>query len=277
MDTVPTDIAKRRADFCGLHRGPEAFVIPNAWDIGSARLFTAAGARAIATTSAGFAWTVGKLDQQVGLDELLVHVEALAAAVAVPVSVDAERLFAEDLAGIAETVRLLAAAGAAGCSIEDYHPGVGAIDDLATATERVGAAAEAARSAGVVLTARAERLLYSDGRGSDDLDDVVERLRAYRAVGADVLYAPGLTSADQISAIVKAVDGAPVNVLALPGAPSVPELSRLGVRRVSCGSLAASAAYRAGLDGVRELLGPGTSTYARRVLASADKAAIGPE
>ena len=156
-------------------------------------------------------------------------------------------------------MRLLGEAGAAGCSIEDYDPATGGIDDVDRAADRVAAAAQAAHAGDpMVLTARAENHLYGGG----DLEDTIVRLVAYRDAGADVLYAPGLTDAADIAAVVAAVD-APVNVLALPGAPTVAELGELGVRRVSTGSLLASAAYGALLAGARELIGEGSSEYAR--------------
>ena len=176
----------RRQRFRALHR-EGLFVMPNAWDIGSARLLASLGFEAIATTSSGHAASLGRADQDVSRDELLGHVEALVGAVDVPVSVDAERCFADDPAGVAKTVELLAEAGAAGCSIEDYDPATGSIDAIDVATERVAAAVEAARNHGLVLTARAENHLY----GIDDLADTIERLVAYRDAGADVLYAPG--------------------------------------------------------------------------------------
>ena len=251
--------ADRRARFRELHQREGVFVMPNAWDAGSARLLAWCGFDAIATTSAGFAWTLGRPDQSVTRPELLQHVAALAAATDLPLSVDSERCFAEDAAGVAETVRLLGDAGAAGCSIEDYDPAQDAIDEVGRAVERVAAAAEAAHDGDpMVLTARAENHLH----GVTDLDDTIARLVAYRTAGADVVYAPGLTDAAQITAIVEAVD-APVNVLALPDAPPVAELGRLGVRRVSTGSALASAAYGALLAGTRELQGPGSSSYAR--------------
>jgi 2-methylisocitrate lyase-like PEP mutase family enzyme len=156
-------------------------------------------------------------------------------------------------------VRLLAEAGAAGCSIEDYDPATGALDDVALAAERVAEAAEAAHALDppLVLTARAENHL----RGVDDLEDTIARLVAYRDAGADCVYAPGLTDLGQIARLVEAV-GIPVNVLALPAGPTIPELAALGVRRVSTGSLLAAAAYGALVGGARELAGPGTSRYA---------------
>jgi 2-methylisocitrate lyase-like PEP mutase family enzyme len=252
-------IADRRARFRQLHADDGIFVMPNPWDAGSARLLQWSGFKALATTSAGLAWTLGKNDQQVTRDELVAHVAWLSAATDLPLSVDSERCFADDPTGVAETVHLLGEAGAAGCSIEDYDPATGRIDDVGRAAERVAAAAQAAHeSDAMVLTARAENHLY----GAGDLDDTIARLVAYRAAGADVLYAPGLTDLGDIAAVVAAVD-APVNVLALPDTPSVAELGKLGVRRVSTGSLLASAAYGAMLAGARELLGPGSSDYAR--------------
>ena len=250
---MAVSIADRRDRFRQLHAQEGIFVMPNPWDEGSARLLAWCGFPALATTSAGFAWTLGRNDQTVTRDELVGHVARLAAATDLPLSVDSERCFAADPAGVAETVRLLAGAGAAGCSIEDYDP----------AAERVAAAAAAAHEGdAMVLTARAENHLH----GSDDLDDTIARLVAYREAGADCVYAPGLTAPADIAAVVAAV-AAPVNVLALPGAPSVAELVRLGVRRVSTGSLLASAAYAAMIAGARELLGPSTSEYARTGLA----------
>ena len=157
------------------------FVMPNAWDIGSARLLASMGFQAIATTSLGHAASLGKGDTQVTRDELLRHVEELAPAVDIPLSVDAERCFADDPAGVAETVSMIGAAGAAGCSIEDYDPATDSIDSIDVASARVEAAVEAAHRHGMVLTARAENHLH----GIDDLDDTIARLRAYRAAGAD--------------------------------------------------------------------------------------------
>jgi 2-methylisocitrate lyase-like PEP mutase family enzyme len=253
-------VADRRARFHELHAREGIFVMPNPWDAGSARLLERCGFEALATTSAGYAWLLGREDHAVTRDELVAHVAELAAAVDVPLSVDSERCFASDPAGVRETVRLLAGAGAAGCSIEDWDQEHRRIDDPGHATELVAAAAEAAhaRDAPLFLTARAENHLH----GVSDLDDTIARLVAYRAVGADCVYAPGLTDPGQIAAVVEAVE-APVNVLALPSAPTVPELDELGVRRVSTGSLLARAAYGAMLAGARELLAHGTSEYAR--------------
>jgi 2-methylisocitrate lyase-like PEP mutase family enzyme len=266
---VASPVADRRARFRQLHAQSGIFVMPNPWDEGSARLLAWCGFPALATTSAGYAWTLGKDDQAVTRDELVGHVARLAAATDLPLSVDSERCFADDPAGVAETVRLLAEAGAAGCSIEDYDPATGRIEELGRAAERVGAAAEAAHAGDpMVLTARAENHLY----GAGDLADTIARLAAYRAAGADCLYAPGLTDPADIAAVVAAV-AAPVNVLALPDAPSVAELGALGVRRVSTGSLLASAAYGALIAGARELRSAGTSGYARAGLPRAARSA----
>ena len=233
--------------------------MPNPWDAGSVRLLAWCGFEALATTSAGLAWSLGRNDQHVTRDELVTHVAWLSGVTDLPLSVDSERCFADDLDGVAETVRMLAGAGAAGCSIEDYDPATGRIDDIGHAAERVAAAARAAHEGDpMVLTARAENHLY----GGTELGDTIARLVAYREAGADVLYAPGLTDPAEIAAVVAAV-GAPVNVLALPDAPTVAELGALGVRRVSTGSLLASAAYAAMLTGARELLADGSSGYAR--------------
>jgi 2-methylisocitrate lyase-like PEP mutase family enzyme len=263
-------VADRRARFRELHAREGIFVMPNPWDAGSARLLESCGFEALATTSAGYAWLLGKEDHQVTRDELVAHVAELAAAVDVPLSVDSERLFANDPSGVAATVRLLADAGAAGCSIEDWDADAGRIDDPGHATELVAAAVEAAhdRPDPLVLTARAENHLH----GVTDLDDTIARLIAYRAVGADCVYAPGLTEPAQIAAVVEAVE-APVNVLGLPTAPSVPELELLGVRRVSTGSLLARTAYGAMLGGARELLSQGTSQYAQVAVTPEERAA----
>lgn len=214
------------------------FVMPNPWDIGSATMLASLGFPALATTSSGYAASLGRQDQQVTLDELAEHAAAIVAAVDVPVNVDAEYCFSTDTAGIGAVVRRLAATGAAGLSIEDFNPFIAAVDPVDRAAERVAAAAAAAHDEELVLTARAENLLY----GVDDLDDTITRLIAYRDAGADVVYAPGVVDLGDIATIVAEVN-VPVNVLALPGGPSIPELGRVGVRRVSTGGALARAAY----------------------------------
>jgi 2-methylisocitrate lyase-like PEP mutase family enzyme len=250
--------AERRARFRALHEREQLFVMPNPWDVGSARLLAAAGFEALATTSAGFAWSLGRLDQIVSRDELVAHVATLAAATDLPLNVDSERCYPDDPGGVTRTVDLLFEAGAAGFSIEDFDPGKGGIDELGRATARVVEAAEASHE-GMVLTARAENHI----RGVDDLDDTIARLIAYRDAGADVVYAPGLTDLEQIARVVEAV-GIPLNVLALPAGPSLGKLAGVGVRRISTGGLLAGAAYRAFLDGAQELREKGTSHYGER-------------
>jgi 2-methylisocitrate lyase-like PEP mutase family enzyme len=241
------------------------FVMPNPWDAGSARLLAALGFPALATTSSGHAATLGRPDRHVARDELLAHAAALAAAVDVPVSVDAERCYAETPAGVAETVELIARTGAAGCSIEDYDPVSRGIDPADRAAERVEAAARAAHARGLVLTARAENHLF-DAAG---LDDTIARLRAYRAAGADVVYAPGLVDLGDIARLVSEV-AAPVNVLARHDGPATAELAAVGVRRVSTGGALLKAAYGALVRAGRELLDSGTSVYAASAVSAAD-------
>jgi len=245
---MSTTNAERIARFRELH-DEGTFVLPNAWDVASAALLAADGAVALATTSSGLAATLGRADQHVTRDELVAHVASLTAAVDVPLSVDAEDGYATSPKGVAKTVRQLADAGAAGLSIEDWDAEAGAVRDLDVAVERIAAAAEAAKEAGgLVLTARAESALY----GTGGIDDVIERLTAYRAAGADVVYAPGLTDVVEIHRLV-AETGAPVNVLAMPDGPSVAELIVLGVRRVSTGAGLAWVAYGAAIAAAHAL------------------------
>jgi 2-methylisocitrate lyase-like PEP mutase family enzyme len=258
--------ADRRARFRALHAEEPLFVMPNPWDVGSARLLASCGFEALATTSAGFAWSIGRLDHGVSRDELVAHVATLAEATPLPLNVDSERCYPDDPGGVAETVALLADAGAAGFSVEDYDPVADRIEDVEVAAERVAVAAEAARRLPdpPVLTARAENHLHD----VDDLEDTIARLLAYRDAGADAVYAPGLTDLDRIATLVEAV-GLPVNVLALPDGPSVSELASAGVRRVSTGGSLARVAYGALVAGAKELLGDGTSAYAARGVSSA--------
>lgn len=258
---------QRRSRFFDLHADEQVFVMPNPWDVGSAKLLTGAGFQALATTSAGWAWSQGRDDGRMTRDELVGHVREVAAATDLPLNVDSERCFADDgdLAGVAETVRLLHEAGAAGCSIEDWNGPADSIDPIDVATERVAAAVAAAHVGGdpLVLTARAENLI----RGVDDLDDTIARLVAYRDAGADCLYAPGLTTVEQIRAVVDALR-APINVLALANGPSVPEIGEAGGRRVSTGGALASHAYASMLRAADELLDTGTSNYVETRLSS---------
>jgi 2-methylisocitrate lyase-like PEP mutase family enzyme len=270
---MPTDTdtqASRAQRFRALQEGPELLLLPNPWDAGSARLFEWLGYSALATTSGGFAATLGRLDGGVSRDEALAHGAGIAAATSLPVSADLENAFADDPAGVAETIRLAAAAGLAGCSVEDYtrrddQP----IYDLGLARDRIAAAAEAAAGTPgpLVLTARAENYLH----GRPDLADTISRLQAYQEAGADALYAPGLTSLDDIRTVVREVDR-PVNVLALPGAPAIPELAAAGVRRVSVGSGFAYVALGAAVRAARELHDQGS--YGFWALAADGRAAV---
>ena len=232
-------ISRTRDEFRSLHR-EGCFVMPNPHDAGSARLLALAGFVALATTSSGFAASLGRPDMTVARETVVEHVRAITQAVDVPVNVDSERCYADTTEGVKETVRLLADAGVAGCSIEDWDPSRGAIDPAGVAVERVRAASEAAAESGLVLTARCEHRF----RGIDDLSATIERLVAYRDAGAEVVYAPGLTALEEISRVVAAVT-VPVNVLLMPGGPSVGQLAEVGVRRLSTGGLLARAAYGA--------------------------------
>ncbi len=250
--------ADKIARFQTLHSADELFLMPNPWDVGSARLFQHLGFPALATTSSGHAATLGRPDQRVTRDEMLEHVARMAAGTEVPLSVDSERCFGDTPSEIAETVQGMVEAGAAGCSIEDYDPGTEKIDKVGNATERVAAAAEAAHSGPLqlILTARAEGYLY----GRPELEDITERLIAYRDAGADVVYAPGLSDLSEIKALVETVE-IPLNVLNWPGGPSVDELASVGVRRVSTGGALAWSAYGAANRAAGELLESGTYTY----------------
>jgi 2-methylisocitrate lyase-like PEP mutase family enzyme len=251
-----TSQSEKAARFLELHRPGNPLLLPNPWDQGSARVLASLGFQALATTSSGFAMTLGRLDGSVTRDEALAHAAAIVAATDLPVSADLENCFADDPAGVARTVALAGETGLAGCSIEDFSGD--SIYDLGPATERVAAAAEAAHAgpARLVLTARAENYLHE----RPDLADTIARLQAYQAAGADVLYAPGLTRLADIRQVVTAVDR-PVNVLAFAGAPSVAELAEAGVSRVSVGGAFAYAALGALADAATELRDQGTYGY----------------
>jgi 2-methylisocitrate lyase-like PEP mutase family enzyme len=251
-----TDLAER---FLSLHKTDRPLLMPNPWDRGSAKLLESLGFEALATTSSGFAATLGRLDGRVTREEALTHAADVVDAVEVPVSADLENCFADDPAGVGETVRLALDAGLAGCSVEDYSgPESDTIYDAGLAAERVAAAAEAAHSGPrkLVLTARAENHIH----GRDDLADTIARLQSYQDAGADVLFAPGLRDLDTIRELVSSVD-LPVNVLALPGMPSVAELAEAGASRISVGGAFAFAAYGAAAAAGRELLESGTYGY----------------
>ena len=258
-----------RERFRALHDADATFVMPNPWDIGSAKLLESLGFPALATTSSGLAASLGKHDQNLSRDELVAHVASLTAAIGVPLNVDAERCYSETLDGIAETVTLLADAGAAGCSIEDYDPAIGGVDELGKATERVAAAATAAHAHGVLLTARAEAHLY----GAADISATIMRLTSFRDAGADAVYAPGLVDLGEIRRVVDEV-GLPVNVLMFPSGPSVGELEAIGVRRISTGGALAWAAYGALVRAATELRDTGAATYAHGGLSRHDRHAF---
>jgi len=226
----PTDRAKR---FLELHRKGDPLLLANVWDVGSARLLASLGYQALATTSAGHAGSLGRRDGAVTREQALAHARELSAATELPVSADLERCFADTPDGVAETLSLAAQTGLAGCSIEDAGGhGDAPIYPADLAAARVAAAAEAAHAGSqLVLTARCENYLH----GRRDLAETIARLQSYQAAGADVLYAPGLTDLDEIRRLVEAVE-LPVNVLCLPGGPSVAELASVGVARISVGS-----------------------------------------
>jgi 2-methylisocitrate lyase-like PEP mutase family enzyme len=250
---------EQAARFLALHDGPAPLLMPNAWDRGSAKLFASLGFAALATTSSGFAATLGKLDGSVTRDEAIAHGAWLAGGTDLPVSADLENCFADEPDGVAQTVRLALDVGLAGCSVEDFTGRQDApIYDRVLAAERVAAAAEAAHGGPgwLVLTARAENYLH----GRPDLADTIARLQAYQEAGADVLFAPGPASADDLRQLVASVDR-PVSVLARPGTPPVAELAEIGVRRVSVGGAFAFAALDAVAQAARELRDQGTYGY----------------
>jgi 2-methylisocitrate lyase-like PEP mutase family enzyme len=258
------------ARFLERHHASPPLLLANAWDAGSARILASLGFEALATTSSGHAATLGRLDGSVTREEAIAHAAAIVAATPeLPVSADLENCFADDPAGVAETVGLALEAGLAGASIEDH---TGRADDpiypLELAAERVEAAAEAAHRGPVrlVLTARAENHLH----GRSHLDDTIARLQAYERAGADVLYAPRLGGAEEIRR-VRAAIGKPLNVLALPGVPPVAQLADIGVARVSLGGAFAFTALAALVGAAAELRDQGT--YGFLAAAAAGSAA----
>jgi len=244
--------ADKAQRFLALHRPGEPLLMPNPWDLGSARLLASLGFEALATTSSGFAATLGRNDGSVTRDEAIVHAAVIVAATDLPVSADLENAYADEPAGVAETMRLAIEVGLAGASVEDFAR---EIYDIGPATERVAAAAEAAHAGPgrLVLTARAENYLH----GRPDLADTITRLQAYQEAGADVLYAPGLRRLEDISQLIREVDR-PVNVLALDGVPPVAELAEAGVARISVGGSFAFAALGAVVAAATELREQGT-------------------
>jgi len=254
--------AEKGKHFRALHERNGAFIIPNPWDIGTARLLAHLGFEALATTSAGYAFSVGQRDNTIDRDQMMKHIAEIISATDLPVSADLENGFGDSPETVAETIRLASRVGLAGGSIEDMgrsldHP----IYELEFAVERIRAAAEVARALpfAFTLTARAENYLV----GRPDIKDTIKRLQAYQEAGADVLYAPGLISKEDISSVVRSVDR-PVNVvMGLQGVQlSLKALSEIGVKRISVGSALSRAALGAFLRAAREMKMHGTFTFA---------------
>jgi 2-methylisocitrate lyase-like PEP mutase family enzyme len=272
MQLSAADQHARGAAFAALHEGPGAFVIPNPWDAGTARLLTSLGFSALTTTSAGLAFSLGLRDGEnlISREQTLANARAVIAATHLPVAADLENGFSAEPEGVAGTIRLAAQAGLVGGSIEDAT-GIpeAPLHGFEASVERIEAAVEAARSLGFrfTLTARAENYLH----GNPDLKDTIRRLQAFEAAGADVLYAPGLPDAESIRIVCSEV-GKPVNVLAggSPQGPSVTELVELGVRRISLGSNLYKAAVTGLVSAARELRDQGTYEFSRGALTYGD-------
>jgi 2-methylisocitrate lyase-like PEP mutase family enzyme len=266
--------AEKGLTFRALHERDAAFIIPNPWDVGTARLLAHLGFEALATTSAGYAFSVGRRDNTIDRDEMMAHVSAIAAATDLPVSADLENGYGDTPEIVAQTIRLAAEAGLAGGSIEDLSGRAdGAVYEPGHAADRVRAAAEVVRNLPFrfTLTARAENYLV----GRPDLKDTINRLHAYQEAGADVLYAPGLKTKEDIASVVRSVDR-PVNVImGLQGVQmSLAELSALGVKRVSVGSALSRAALGAFLRAAHEMGDHGTFGFAEDAVSYRDISAI---
>jgi 2-methylisocitrate lyase-like PEP mutase family enzyme len=260
---MPTH-ADKVAAFRALHDAPETFVIPNPWDAGSARILSALGFKALATTSAGAAFTIGRVDGALSRDQVLANARDICSATHLPVNGDLENLYAHDPAEAATTIALAAAAGLAGCSIEDCN-GARSGDpiypfELSVARVKAAVAATRALPVPIVLTARAENHI----RGRSDLADTIRRLQAYEAAGADVLYAPGLNDMESIRQVLAAVKR-PLNVLVSSANAhmTVAELASLGVKRISIGGALARAAYDAAISAAKEIAEQGTFKYGK--------------
>ena len=266
---IPVSAGER---FRALHQRDHAFIIPNPWDIGSARILQALGFEALASTSAGFAFTRGRPDTMIGRDAMLAHLRELVAATTLPVSADLENGFGHAPAVVEQTIVLAAETGLAGGSIEDSSNATQRperIYPLAEAVDRIRAAAEAVRGLAkpFVLTARAENYLH----GRPDLTDTIRRLQAYGEAGAEVLYAPGVVDPQQLATLVREV-GKPVNVnVGIKGARStLAELSALGVKRVSVGGALARFAFGAVVDAARVMQQEGRFDFVDRAIATPD-------
>jgi len=249
---TPAEIARRRRAFRALH-DTGCFIIPNPWDVGSARMLQALGFQALASTSSGMAWSNGRPDSGVSREQVLAHLRTLVAATDLPVNADFEGGYAPDAQGVADSVRLAVETGVAGLSIEDASGDAAQpIRDLPDAVARLRAARQAIDAAGgeVLLVGRAENFLH----GRDDLNDTIARLRAYADAGADCLYAPGIRTPQQISAVVQAVAPKPVNLLVgWASDMSLAQYAALGVRRISVGGALARAAWGGFLNAARQL------------------------
>ena len=256
--------------FRRLHEGPGAFIIPNPWDTGTARMMAALGFPALATTSAGMAFALGKADGEVGWEDVLAHCRMIVEATPLPVSADLERGIGDSPESAAETVRDASRVGLAGCSLEDFSgKAADPIYDLSLAVERIQAAAQAARAlpADFVLTARCENFLH----GRHDLADTIRRLQAYEDAGADVLYAPGLRDLETIRTVCASLTK-PVNVImGLPGGTfGLKELEAAGVKRISVGSALARLAYGTVAKAAEEMRDRGTFTFAEGAMGFAE-------
>jgi len=277
MTTSPTAVstqAEKGRAFEALHQRDHAFIIPNPWDVGSARLLEHLGFEALATTSAGYAFSLGRRDNSLDRQQTLSYATAIVNATNLPVSADLENCFGDAPKVVAETIRLAGGVGLAGGSVEDATGRSGdPIYEKGLAVERVRAAVEAERALPFpfTLTARAENYLH----GRPDLKDTIERLQAFQEAGADVLYAPGLRTREDIAAVVNSVDR-PVNVvMGLQGVQlGVAELSAIGVKRISVGSALYRAAMGAFLRGAREMLERGTFTFAADAVTMKEMTAI---
>jgi len=258
----------RRATFRRLHQSG-CFVIPNPWDLGSARLLARLGFPALATTSSGFAWSLGRADNQISLEEALGHLRSIAGGVDLPVNADFERGFAVEPAEVGANVLLATGTGIAGLSIEDSTGDASRpLFDFGLAVERVRAARTAidASGTGVLLTGRSEGFLV----GRPDLAETIRRLTAYAEAGADCLYAPGLRTQADIAAVVAAVAPNPVNVLVGSAYTTVAELAEAGVRRISVGGALARAAWGGFLQAAREIAERGTFSSLATAVPFAD-------
>jgi len=254
-----TTQAEKGAALAALHAGPDAFIIPNPWDVGSARIMQGLGFKALATTSGGFAYTLGKADGAPTLEEKLAHCRAVAEGTNIPVSADFEDGFGRTPEAVARNVQALIETGVAGCSIEDFDREAQTIHEPSLAAERVAAAVEVANAQDFpfAITARAEQML----RGPADLDAVIERLQAFEAVGAHVLYAPLLTSLDQVRTVTAAVSK-PVNVLAVSMADAtLADFQAAGARRVSIGGALTYVAARPIIESCEAMLNAGSFAW----------------